>query len=369
MTASVPLFSPITLRSLTLRNRIGVSPMCQYSSNDGLASDWHLVHLGSRAVGGAGLVIMEMTDVLPEGRITPGCNGIWGDAHMEPLKRITEFVREQGAAIGIQIAHAGRKASMQKPWEGGKRLTPDQGGWTPSAPSPLPFLPEHAPPHEMTLSEVQRVRDAFVSGARRAVKAGFQIIEIHGAHGYLLHEFLSPLSNKRKDAYGGAEENRFRLLLEVVRGIRAEVPKEIVLGARLSCTDWADGGLTIADTTRLSAQLKKGGVDFIDCSSGFVTSDAKVPFAPGFQVPFAKEIREKAGIATAAVGMITEAVQANDIIAQGEADMVFLARALLRDPYWPIHAAHQLGADADIPSQYLRGYEANKFTPPRKKAV
>ncbi|MEZ0226610.1 MAG: NADH:flavin oxidoreductase/NADH oxidase [Alphaproteobacteria bacterium] len=369
MTASVPLFTPLTLRNLTLRNRIGVSPMCQYSSTDGFASDWHLVHLGSRAAGGAGLVIMEMTNVLPEGRITPGCNGIWSDAQMEPLKRITGFVRGQGAAIGIQIAHAGRKASMQKPWEGGKRLSPDQGGWMPSAPSPLPFLPEHAPPHEMTLPDVERVRDAFVAGARRAVTAGFQIIEIHGAHGYLLHEFLSPLSNKRKDAYGGAEENRFRLLLDIARAIRAEVPRDIVLGTRLSCTDWVEGGLTIADTARLSAQLKKEGVDFIDCSSGFVTPDAAVPFAPGFQVPFAKEIREKAGIATAAVGMITQAGQANDIIAKGEADMVFLARELLRDPYWPIHAAHQLGAEADIPNQYLRGYEANKFAQPKKKAV
>lgn len=369
MTASIPLFTPFTLRNLTLRNRIGVSPMCQYSSNDGFASDWHLVHLGSRAAGGAGLVIMEMTDVLPEGRITPGCNGIWSDAHAEPLQRITDFVRGQGAAIGIQIAHAGRKASMQRPWEGGKRLTPDQGGWSPVAPSPLPFLPEHAPPQEMTLSDIERVRDAFVAGARRAVRAGFQVIEIHGAHGYLLHEFLSPLSNRREDAYGGAEENRFRLLVEIVRAIRAEVPNDVVLGTRLSCTDWADGGLTIADTARLSAQLKTEGVDFIDCSSGFVTADAKVPFAPGFQVPFAREIRGKAGIATAAVGMITEPAQANDIIARGDADMVFLARELLRDPYWPIHAAHALGAETDIPPQYLRGYEADKFSRPRKKAV
>lgn len=369
MTGSVPLFSPIALRSLTLRNRIGVSPMCQYSSNGGFASDWHLVHLGSRAAGGAGLVIMEMTDVLPEGRITPGCNGIWSDAHMEPLKRITDFVRGQGAAIGIQIAHAGRKASMQRPWEGGKRLAPDQGGWAPVAPSPLPFMPEHAPPQEMTLADIERVRDAFVAGARRAVTAGFQLIEIHGAHGYLLHEFLSPLSNKRNDDYGGTEENRFRLLLEVARRIRAEVPKEVVVGTRLSCTDWAEGGLTIADTTRLSALLKKEGVDFIDCSSGFVTPDAKVPFAPGFQVPFAREIREKAGIATAAVGMITEPAQANDIVVRGDADLVFLAREMLRDPYWPIHAARALGAEADIPPQYLRGYESDKFTQPRKKAV
>jgi 2,4-dienoyl-CoA reductase-like NADH-dependent reductase (Old Yellow Enzyme family) len=366
---TVPLFSPLTLRNLTLRNRIGVSPMCQYSSVDGMATDWHLVHLGARASGGAGLVIMEMTDVLPEGRISPGCNGIWSDAHVEPLKRITAFIRSQGAAAGIQIAHAGRKASMQRPWDGGKRLSPGQGGWVTQAPSPIPFLPEHAPPHEMTPDDIKRVRDAFIAGARRAVTAGFQVIELHGAHGYLLHEFLSPLSNKRADNYGGSEENRFRLLLEIATAIRADVPNDIVLGTRLSCTDWADGGLTIADTTRLSAQLKKAGVDFIDCSSGFVTSDAKVPFAPGFQVPFAKEIREKTGIATAAVGFITEAEQANGIIAKGEADIVLLARELLRDPYWPTHAAQKLGADLPVPPQYLRGYEANKFAEPKKKAV
>jgi 2,4-dienoyl-CoA reductase-like NADH-dependent reductase (Old Yellow Enzyme family) len=366
---TVPLFSPFKLRNLTLRNRIGVSPMCQYSSVDGMSTDWHLVHLGSRAQGGAGLVIMEMTDVLPEGRITPGCNGIWSDAHIEPLKRVTAFCKEQGAAIGIQIAHAGRKASMSRPWEGGKRLLPDQGGWAPSAPSPIPFLPEHAPPHEMTKDDISRVKDAFVAGARRAVKAGFQVIELHGAHGYLLNEFISPLSNKRSDDYGGSEENRFRLPLEIARAVRAEIPNEIVLGARLSCVDWVEGGITIADTVRLSSQLKAAGVDFIDCSSGFVTADAKVPFAPGFQAPFAKEIREKAGLATAAVGMITEAQMANNIIAKGEADMVFIARALLRDPYWPIHAALELGAEPDIPPQYLRGYEANKFAQPKKKAV
>lgn len=364
---TVPLFSPLTIRNLTLRNRIGVSPMCQYSSRDGFATDWHLVHLGSRAAGGAGLIIMEMTDIAPEGRISPGCNGIWSDAHVEPLKRITAFCREQGAAIGIQIAHAGRKASMQRPWDGGKRLTPAEGGWVVSAPSAIPFLPEHGPPHEMTKDEVLRTRDAFVAGAIRAVKAGFQLIELHGAHGYLLHEFLSPLSNKRQDEYGGSEENRFRLLLEIARGVRASISSDIVLGVRLSCTDWADGGLTLADTTRLSAQLKKEGVDFIDCSSGFVTADAKVPFAPGFQVGFAKEIREKAGVITAAVGMITEPAQANAVVAHGEADIVLLARTMLRDPYWPIHAAIALGAEPDVPPQYLRGYEANKFAPAKRK--
>jgi len=258
---------------------------------------------------------------------------------------------------------------MDVPWKGGKLLDKAQGGWTRIAPSPIPFLPEHAPPHEMTLDEIKQLRDAFVAGAKRAVKAGFQIVELHGAHGYLLHEFLSPLSNKRTDAYGGTEENRFRLILEVARAVRAEIPKETVLGARLSCIDWYEGGLKIEDTVRLSALLKKEGVDFIDCSSGALVADAKILAAPNYQVPFAKEIRDKAGIPTAAVGMITEPQQANDIIAQGEADMVFLARAMLRDPYWPLHAAQALGAELDLPAQYLRGFEANKFAAPKKKAV
>jgi 2,4-dienoyl-CoA reductase-like NADH-dependent reductase (Old Yellow Enzyme family) len=362
------LFTPISLRGLEFRNRIGVSPMCQYSSEDGFATDWHVVHLGSRAAGGAGLVIMEMTDVTPEGRISPGCNGIWLDAHVEPLKRVTDVIRSNGAVAGIQIAHAGRKASKARPWDGNKTLLPGQGGWLPVAPSAIPFTATDPAPHALTLDEIEKLKEAFVAGALRAVKAGFQVIELHGAHGYLLHQFLSPLSNKRTDQYGGSEENRFRLTLDIAKMTRAAIPANIVMGVRLSCTDWVEGGLTIADTTRLSQQLKTAGADFIDCSSGFVTGDAKVPFAPGFQVPFAKEIREKAGIATAAVGMITEAKQSNDIIAKGEADMVFLARKLLSDAYWPIHAALELGAEPPIPAQYLRGYEADKYALAKKKA-
>lgn len=361
------LFSPLTIRSLTIRNRIGVSPMCQYSSVDGFANDWHVQHIGSRAAGGAGLVIMEATGVSPEGRITPSCHGLWQEAHIEKLKRITEFSREQGAAIGIQIGHAGRKASMEKPWEGGKRLSLAEGGWKTWAPSAIPFAPDHEPPHEMTIGDIRKLTDDFVASAQRAVRAGFQIIELHGAHGYLLHEFMSPLSNRRTDDYGGTEENRFRLLIEIARAVKAAVPADIILGARLSCIDWAEGGLKIADTVRLSAALKKEGVDFIDCSTGFVVPDEKVPFAPGFQVPYAEEIRKEAGILTAAVGGISEAPQADAIIREGRADMVFLARAMLRDPYWAVHAALALEADAGlVPAQYLRGYSANKFTGVRK---
>lgn len=364
---SVPLFTPITFRGLTIRNRIGVSPMCQYSSQDGFANDWHLVHVGSRALGGAGMIIMEATGVTPEGRITPLCHGIWKDAHIDFLKRITAFTIGHGAAAGIQLAHAGRKASMAAPWEGGKRLKKPEGGWTTIAPSPLAFAPDMEAPHEMSLDDIKKLKDDFVAGARRAVAAGFQILEIHGAHGYLLHEFYSPLSNKRTDEYGGTEENRFRLICEIARAIRAEIPQQTVLAVRLSCSDWQEGGVTIDDTVRLSAALKKEGVDFIDCSSGALTPDGKIPVGPNYQVPFAKAIKEKAGIATAAVGMINEPAQANDIIANGEADMVFLARAMLRDPYWPLHAADVLGAEMDVPVQYLRGYRSEQLARPRQK--
>ena len=350
------LFSPLKIRDLTLRNRIGVSPMCQYSAEDGFATDWHLVHLGSRATGGAGMVIMEATAISPEGRISPGCTGIWKDAHIAPLKRITKFIREQGAAAGIQLAHAGRKGSSQKPWEGGKPLTKEQGAWETLAPSPIPFTPEHPVPKEMSAADIKKIEKKFVDAAKRAVKAGFQIIELHSAHGYLLHEFFSPLSNKRADSYGGSRDNRMRLILGIAEKIKKAVPEEIALGARLSCVDWTEDGLKIEDSVWLSAELKKRGVDFIDCSSGFVTADAKVPFAPGFQVPFAKEIREKTGILAAAVGMITEAAQADKIIKNGEADIVLLAREMLRDPYWPVHAAKKLNQDAPVPFPYLRGY-------------
>lgn len=350
------LFSPFVLGGLTIRNRIGVSPMCQYSAQDGFSTDWHLVHLGSRASGGAGLVLMEATAVSPEGRISPACTGLWKDEHIAPLKRITGFVKSQGAVIGIQLAHAGRKGSMACPWNGGQRLSKAEGGWQTIAPSPIPFSPDQAEPQEMSSTDIARIKENFITAARRAVAAGFQVIEVHAAHGYLLHEFLSPLSNKREDQYGGSEENRFRLILEICEAVRKTAPKDIAVGIRLSCTDWTEGGLTIADTVRLSQQLKTTGMDFIDCSSGFLTPDATVPFAPGFQVPFATEIREKAKIPTLAVGCITEARQADDIIHKEQADMVLLARAMLHDPYWPLHAAEALDVKADIPPQYLRGF-------------
>lgn len=353
------LFSPLALRGVTLRNRIGVSPMCQYSCKDGMAAPWHLVHLGSRAVGGAGMVMAEATAISPAGRITPDCLGLWSAAHAEALKPVAGFIEEQGAVPAIQLAHAGRKASMAAPWKGGARLLENEGGWETRAPSAVPFLPDQLPPRAMTTDDIKRFIDDFVAAAKRAVDAGFRVVEIHGAHGYLLHQFLSPLSNFRTDAYGGSEENRFRLIREVARAVRAALPAQTALGVRLSCTDWDEKGLTIKDTARLSALLKEDGVDFIDCSSGFVTPDARVPFAAGFQVPFAKEIRETAKLPTAAVGMITQAAQAQNIIANEEADMVFLARAMLRDPYWPLHAAIELGVaakDRPVPPQYLRAY-------------
>lgn len=360
---SVPLFDPLTLRGLTLRNRIGVSPMCQYSAIDGFANDWHLTHLGARAIGGAGMIVMEATGVTPEGRITPGCHGIWKDEHIEFLTRITGFIREQGAAPAIQLAHAGRKASSDLPWRGGKPLKTGEGAWETLAPSAIPFSKDAPAPKAMTAEDIKRVIESFAAAAQRAVKAGFQAIELHGAHGYLLHEFISPLSNRRDDNYGGSEENRFRLITEVLDAVRAVVPADMPVGARLSCSDWTAGGLTIDDSLRLSKQLKEHGADFIDCSSGGNVPDAKIPQGPGYQVPFSKELRAKAGIATAAVGLITEAKQANDIIAKGEADMVFLARAFLRDPFWALHAAQALGVEAKAPLQYLRA-----FDPPKKAA-
>lgn len=362
------LFSPITFRNLTLRNRIGVSPMCQYSATDGFATDWHLVHLGARAAGGAGLVMMEATAVLPEGRITPGCTGLWDDAHIPQLARIADFIKSQGAVAAIQLAHAGRKASCDVPWNGGQPLTAAQGGWQTVGPSEISFSKDYPAPRAMTLADIQQFKDAFIAAALRAVQAGFQIIELHGAHGYLLNSFLSPLSNKRADNYGGSFDNRCRLMLEIAEAVRNAVPPDIVLAARLSCTDWVDGGWTGDDSVALSRMLKDKGIDFIDCSTGAIVADAHIPAAPGFQVPFATQIRDAAGIPTAAVGLITEAQQANDIITQGKADMVFLARAFLRDAYWPVHAAQELGIETDaIPLQYLRGYHAGRTAAPTKK--
>jgi len=350
------LFSPLTLRGVTFRNRIGVSPMCQYSAENGFVNDWHFVHLGSRAVGGAGLVIMEATGVTPEGRISPACTGIWDDAHIAPLKRITDFIKAHGAVPGIQIAHAGRKASTGVSWQGGGRLLPGQGGWEVLAPSAIPFQPDHPLPKEMNAGDIEQLITDFVTAAKRAVAAGFQVIELHGAHGYLLHEFFSSLSNKRSDAFGGTRENRARLTLDIAAKIRAAIPDNAVLGARLSCVDWIEGGIAIEDSIWLASELKKKGVDFIDCSSGFVVPGAKIPFGPGYQAGFAKQVRTGADISTAAVGFITEAKQADAIIRDGSADIVLLARAMLRDPYWPIHAAKELGIKADVPNQYLRGY-------------
>lgn len=353
------LFSPLTVKSITLRNRIGVSPMCQYSSDDGLATDWHLVHLGSRAVGGAGLVIAEATGVSPEGRITPGDAGIWSDRHVEPLARINRFVKAHGAVPGIQIAHAGRKASAARPWEGGDHLPDDRGGWTPVAPSAIAFGDGlDKVPHALSIEEIHEVQESFVAAARRSLAAGYEWIELHSAHGYLSHEFLSPISNHRTDTYGGSFENRIRFLLETTRAVRAIWPDRLPLTVRLSCTDWVEGGWDIEQSVELARRLKSEGVDLIDCSSGGGTLHAKIPVGPGYQVPFAERIRREAGIATAAVGLISDPKQANEIIEAGKADVVLLARELLRDPYWPLHAAKALGQTAAItaPNQYARAW-------------
>ena len=353
------LFDPLTIKSITLRNRVGVSPMCQYSSEDGVANDWHLVHLGSRAIGGASLVIAEATAVSAAGRITPGDAGIWADQHVEPLARINRFVKQHGAVPGIQIAHAGRKASAAVPWAGGAHLADSAGGWTPVAPSAVAFGGELTKvPHALTVEEIKQVQADFVAAAKRSLLAGYEWLELHSAHGYLSHEFLSPLSNQRTDSYGGSFENRIRFLLETTRAVRAVWPENLPFTARLSCTDWVDGGWDIEQSIELSRRLKAEGIDLIDCSSGGAVPQAKIPVGPGYQVPFAEKIRREAGIATAAVGMITEAKQADAIIQSGQADLVLLAREELRDPYWPAHAARVLGHAAAVqpPSQYARAW-------------
>ncbi|QJR37385.1 NADH:flavin oxidoreductase/NADH oxidase [Gemmatimonas groenlandica] len=350
------LFSPIILRSLTLRNRVGVSPMCQYSSDNGFASDWHLVHLGAFATGGAGLVITEATAVTPEGRISPQDLGIWDDAHIPMLRRITDFCRAQGAVMGVQLAHAGRKASTRRPWERpGGAVPVSEGGWdNVMAPSAVPFSPDYPSPHALSLDGIAHVIASFRAGAIRALEAGFQVVELHAAHGYLLHEFMSPIANHRTDAYGGSFENRIRLTLEVTDAVRAVWPTELPLIVRISATDWAEGGWNLEESVQLSVLLKARGVDLIDCSSGGLASHQQITIGPGYQVPFARRIRADAGIATAAVGLITDAVQAEQIVADGSADMVFLARELLRNPRWPLMAAHTLGASIAWPPQYER---------------
>ena len=355
---SIPgLFQPLTIRSVTLRNRIGVSPMCQYSAEDGVANDWHFVHYGSRAVGGAGLVIVEATGVAPEGRITPGCMGLWSEKHIEPLARIAALVKSHGAVAGIQIAHAGRKASAALPWNGGAHLSDANGGWTTIAPSAIPFGGDLTKvPHAMTEADIQRVQNDFVATAKRALNAGFNWLELHSAHGYLFNEFLSPLSNQRTDKYGGSFANRIRLLRDTTRAVRQVWPDHLPLAVRISAIDWMDGGWQIEDSIALAKLLKAEGVDLMDCSSGGLVPDAKIKVEPGYQVPFAEKIRHGANIATAAVGFITEPKQADDIVRTGQADIVLLARQFLRDPYWPAHAARTLNHKITPPNQYARAW-------------
>ena len=359
------LLQPLKLKGLTLRNRIVISPMCQYSAVDGVAQDWHLVHLGRFALGGAGLVTVEATGVEARGRISPGDMGLWNDDQARALARIVDFLKANGSAAGIQLAHAGRKASMSVPFAGERLLQPSEGGWQPVAPSAIPFSPAYAVPQALDLDGLRAIVEAFRLAARRALAAGFHFVEIHAAHGYLLHEFLSPIANQRTDGYGGSFENRARLPLEVVDAVRAEWPDDLPLFVRISATDWAEtGGWTIDDSVRLAPLLRDRGVDLIDVSSGGQIPNAKIPVVPGFQVPFAARIRRQAAIPTAAVGMITDAAQANAIVAGGEADLVFLARELLRDPYWPLHAAAALEEPAAWPPQYLRA--APHGSPARK---
>ena len=348
------LFQPLRLRGVELRNRIVVSPMCQYSCVDGVPTDWHLVHLGSRAVGGAALVFAEATAVSPEGRISPGDAGIWNEQQADAFARIAAFVRDQGAAAGIQLAHAGRKASMRAPWEARGAVASGEGGWEPVAPSAVTFSEDYASPRALSESEIGEVVEEFVAAARRADAAGFDVVELHMAHGYLLHEFLSPLSNLRDDRYGGPLENRMRAPLEVVRGVRAAWPEEKSLFVRISATDWVDGGWDLDQSIAFARELAREGVDVVDCSSGGLSTEQEIDVGPGYQVPFAAAIRRETGIATGAVGLITEPAQAEEIVAGGSADLVILARQLLREPYWPLRAARELGAEIDWPVQYGR---------------
>ncbi len=351
------LFTPLPIRDVTFRNRIVVSPMCQYSSTDGFATDWHLVHLGSRAVGGAGAVIAEATAVLPEGRISPDDLGLWKDEHVEMLARIFGFVGEHGAVPGIQLAHAGRKASTAAPWRGSGVVAPEQGGWLPIvAPSAIAFADDYLRPEALDEDGVRRVVRAFADSARRVLEAGGRLIEIHAAHGYLIHEFLSPLSNHRSDRYGGTFENRTRVLCEVVDAVRAVWPERLPLFVRISATDWTDGGWTPDDSVALAGVLRGRGVDVIDCSSGGNVARAKIPLGAGYQVPFADRIRRETRMMTAAVGLITSPEQADQIVRNGQADFVVIAREFLRDPYWPIHAARRLAQTPPVPVQYQRAF-------------
>jgi 2,4-dienoyl-CoA reductase-like NADH-dependent reductase (Old Yellow Enzyme family) len=348
------LFDPITLRGVTFPNRIFVSPMCQYSSEDGLANDWHLVHLGSRAVGGAALVMTEATAVLPEGRISPQDLGLWSDAHAAALAPAVHFLRRQGSVTGMQLAHAGRKGSTKRPWEGTGAVSADSGAWVPVGPTDEAFAPGYPVPRPLDADGIRRVIEAFRAAAVRARDLGIQVIEVHAAHGYLLHEFLSPLTNVRRDAYGGSFDNRVRLCLEVVEAVRAVWPDPLPVFVRISATDWTPGGWDVEQSVELARRLRNRGVDLVDCSSGGNVAHAQIPVGPGYQVPFAERIRREAGISSGAVGLITTPAEADAIVREGRADAVLLARALLRDPYWPLHAAQALGVTMAWPPQYLR---------------
>jgi 2,4-dienoyl-CoA reductase-like NADH-dependent reductase (Old Yellow Enzyme family) len=347
------LFSPLVIKNITLKNRIVMAPMCQYSSKDGFTNDWHLVHLGSRAAGGTGLIIAEATAVSPEGRITPGDAGLWKDEHIHGLSTIVSFIHLHGAVAGIQIAHAGRKASCAVPHEGGRQLDEKHGGWQTVAPSVIPFIEGDRAPESLNKEGILKVVSDFKAAVKRALAAGFKVIEIHSAHGYLLHEFLSPLSNQRTDEYGGSFDNRIRLLLQVISAVKSVWPAENPLFVRISSTDWTEGGWTIEESVKLAYKLKEMDVDLIDCSSGGNIYNAKIPFSPGFQVPFSESIR-KTGILTGAVGLITTASQAESILKEEKADLVFFGRELLRNPYFPLHAAREFGIDLTWPLQYLR---------------
>ena len=354
------LFSPLAIKSVVLKNRLAVSPMCQYSSVDGFANDWHFVHVGSRAIGGAGLIIMEATAVVAEGRITPSDLGIWKDEHVDELHRISKFVKNQGTKLAIQLAHAGRKASVTSPWMGNNLIPYHEGGWQPVAPSALQFNENYAMPTELSKAQIAEIVKQFKAAAVRAFSAGFSIVEIHAAHGYLIHEFLSPLSNHRTDEYGGSFENRIRFLLEVTDAIRHVWPEKLPLFVRISATDWTEGGWTEEESVELSSLLKKRGVDLIDCSTGGNVHNVKIPAGPSYQVKFAQRIKQEVGILTGAVGIITHASQAETIIATGQADLILMARETLRNPYFALHAADDLGYhEMPWPVQYERAKKRN----------
>lgn len=348
------LFSPLQIRSVELKNRIVVSPMCQYSAENGFANDWHLVHYGSRAVGGASLIFIEATAVSPNGRITAHDLGIWQDDQIIPLKKITQFIEQQGAFAGIQLAHAGRKASCEVPWKGGNQLNIQTGGWTTIAPSNLPFKKEHAHPNALTIKDINIVIDDFKQAAERCLKAGFKVVEIHAAHGYLIHQFLSPLSNQRTDLYGGSFENRTRLLIEIIQAIQLVWPATLPIFVRISATEWVDDGWNIDDSVKLATMLKNWGIDVIDCSSGGNIMHAKIPLAPGYQVQLADKIKKESTIKTASVGLITSAVQAEEILKNEAADLIFIGREMLRNPYFGLIAAKELKDEVIWPLQYQR---------------